>query len=395
VNQFSLSRLVLPAVIWASILVVQLFNWGQGSAKAMALLVVLLGTGALTVKARTGSSVSAESWNRPLIVACGVLLAVHLGFLARHIVHPKLFDGPVMTLVAGRALFEGLNPYELPIDHKALEITGNPALAGYKYGPLMALGYLPLGILLDQRGVLLTNLVLQLATLSLIYRLTLRLGTRTNALLAVLFYLSLPIVMRQVFGKGATDLLAVLPMLAALLALEERPGLAGFWVGLSISAKPLPGVLLVPCALPPAGRRASYVIGLIVGLVPTLVVMAISPVALYDNIILFNAVWPADQSSWLASVPSEMGTAMKTILVATYLMLCAAVWRYPPGLAMRYGLMGAMTIFLVLSGPAAHHNYQLWWVPLVSVLAALAMTRQTTADAAQGAVAPTSRSSHA
>src|SRR5262249_34422987 len=346
-----LSRLALPAVIWASILVVQLFN-RVGTVKALALLVVLLSTGALTLKARTGSSVCAESWNRPLIVACGGLLAVHPCFLARHIVHPKLFDGPVMTLVAGRALFEGLNPYELPIDHKALEITGNPALAGYKYGPLMALGYLPLGVLLDQRGVLLTNLVLQLATLSLIYRLTLRLGTRTNALLAVLFYLSLPIVMRQVFGKGATDLLAVLPMLAALLALEERPGLAGFWVGLSISAKPLPGALLVPCALPPAGRRASYVMGLIVGLVPTLVVMAISPVALYDNIILFNAVWPADQSSWLASAPPEMGTAMKTILVAAYLMLCAAVWRYPPGLAMRCGLMGAMTIFLVLSGPA-------------------------------------------
>src|SRR5262249_24617290 len=106
----------------------------------MALLVVLLGTGALTVKARTGSSVSAECLTRPLIVACGVLLTVPLGFLAGQLVHPKLFDGPVMALAAGRALFEGLNPYELPIDHKALEITGNPALAGYKYGPLMALG---------------------------------------------------------------------------------------------------------------------------------------------------------------------------------------------------------------------------------------------------------------
>lgn len=373
--------LALPAVIWVSILLVQLFNWGAGGVKALALLVVLLATGALTVKARTSSSISVESWNGPLVVACGVLLAIHLGFLIKQIAYPRLFNGPIMTLVAGRALLAGLNPYELLIDNRALTITGDPALAGYKYGPLMALGYLPLGMLLDQRGVLLTNLVLQLATAWLIYRLTLRLGTRTNALLAVLFYLSLPIIMRQVFGKGATDLLAVVPMLAALLALEERPGLAGFWVGLSISAKPLPGALLVPCALPPAGRRAPYLIGLIVGLVPTLVFLAISPVALYDNIILFNAVWPADHTSWLASAPAGMATAMKAIFVVTLLMLCVAVWRHPPSLATRCGLMGAITIFVVLSGPAGHHNYQLWWVPLISVLAALAMTPQTTADA--------------
>lgn len=389
-NWFSLTRLALPALIWVGTLFVQIFNWGEGGTKALALLLVLLATGALSVRDHGAlrvrdhkdSSVSLERWNTPLVVACGVLLAVHLGVLVKHLTHPQLFDGPIMTELAGRALLAGLNPYELPIDRQALAITGDPALSGYKYGPLMALGYLPLGVSLGHRGVLLTNLVLQLGTLWLIYQLALRLGTRTTALLAVLFYLSLPIVMRQVFDKGATDLLAVVPLLAAL-AFEDRPGIAGFLVGLSISTKPVPGALMVPCALPPAGRRASYFIGLIIGLVPTLVVLTMSPVALYDNMILFNMIWPADGTSWLASAPAAVGTIMKAIVVGAFLVLCVAVWRHPPRLATRCGLMSSLTILLLLTGPAAHHNYQLWWIPLISVLVALEMTRQTTADASR------------
>src|SRR4029077_17522568 len=138
-----------------------------------------------------------------------------------------------------------------------------PALQGYKYLPMMAIIYLPLGAWLGPRGVLLTNLALQLAAVYLIYRLGARAGSRNAGLVAVLFYLSLPIVLRQVFGKGATDLAAVVPLLAPLLAWERRPALSGFCVGLSISAKLVPGLLLAPCTLPPAGQRWPYLAGVV------------------------------------------------------------------------------------------------------------------------------------
>ncbi|HXP75577.1 MAG TPA: glycosyltransferase 87 family protein [Stellaceae bacterium] len=376
-NRLSRSRLLLAGAIWVGILIVEVFNWGGGGTKAIALLLLLAGTCALTVAAQPGASADSGIGSRPLLVACSLLLAVHLGFLATQIAHPRLLDVATTTLAAGRALLVGGNPYALPLDGEALRVTGDPAFQGYKYLPMMAVTYLPLGAWLGPRGVLVTNLALQLATIGLIYRLGWRDGSRNAGLVAVLFYLSLPIALRQVFGKGATDLAAVVPLLAALLTMERRPALSGFFVGLSISAKLLPGVLLLPCALPPAGRRCPYLIGVMVGLVPALVFVAMSPVDLYDNIVLFNTVRMPDSTSWLADAPAVAPSLARAVFVASLAAACLFVWRKAPSLPSRCGLLAGLTILAILSGPAAHHNYHLWWLPLVSVLVGLMMVQGT------------------
>ena len=311
------------------------------------------------------------------MLACGVLLAVHLGFLAKQIVHLHLLDVSTTTLAAGRALLAGGNPYALPIDGEALRVTGDPAFQGYKYLPMMAVTYFPLGAWLGPRGVLLTNLALQFATIDLIYRLGARGGSRNAGLVAALFYLSLPILLRQIFGKGATDLAAVVPLLAALLTLERRPALSGLFVGLSISAKLLPGALLLPCALPPAGSRRPYLGGVIVGLLPALLFVAMSPAEVYDNIVLFNAVRPPDSTSWLSYAPAVAPSLAKAVFVAGLAAACLFVWRKVPSLPSRCGLLAGLTILAILSGPAAHHNYHLWWLPLVSVLVGLVTVQRT------------------
>jgi hypothetical protein len=376
-NRLSLSRLLLAGAIWAGIIFIEVFNSSGGVPKAVALLLLLLGTCVLTASASPSSQVDAGRWSRALLIACCALLAVHLVFLAKQLGQPHLMDFASTTLAAGQALLAGDNPYALPLDAGALRITGDPALAGYKYLPMMAITYLPLGTWLGARGVLLTNLGLQLATVYLIYRLGVRMGTRHSGLVAVLFYLSLPIVMRLVFGKGATDLAAVVPLLAALLTMERRSALSGFWVGLSISAKLLPGVLLLPCALPPPGQRSTYLAGVVVGLVPALVFVAISPVALYDNIVLFNAIRAPDSTSWLAVAPTAARSAMSLVFGTGLAAVCLFVWRKSPSLVSRCGLLAGLTLLALLSGPAAHHNYHLWWVPLVSVLVGLAAAQRT------------------
>jgi hypothetical protein len=354
---------------------VEVFNWGGGGTKAVALLLLLAGTCGLTLAAQTSSRLEAEHRNRALLIACGALLALHLGFLASQIAHPHLLDVATTTLAAGRALLAGGNPYALPLDAEALRVTGDPALAGYKYLPMMAAAYLPLGEWLGPRGVLLTNLGLQLATVCLIYGLGARAGGRAAGLVAALFYLSLPIALRQVLGKGATDLAAVVPLLAALLTSERRPALSGLCVGLSISAKLLPGVLLAPCALPPVGRRWRYLAGLVVGLIPVLAFVAISPIELYDNIILFNATRAPDSTSWLALAPEIAQSAARLVFVGSAAALCLFMWRRAPSLSVRCGLLAGITLLAILSGPAAHHNYHLWWLPLVSVLVGVVTTQ--------------------
>jgi hypothetical protein len=381
-NRFSPYRLPLAGAIWAGILFVEVFNWGGGSTKAVALLFLLVATCGLTLCAQSSSTVDAGNRSRALLVAGGVLLIVQLGFLAKQIAHPHLLDVATTTLAAGQAMLVGGNPYTLPLDGEALRVTGDPALQGYKYLPLMAITYLPLGVWLGPRGVLFTNLALQLATLCLIYCLGTRAaGSRNAGLAAALFYLSLPIVLRQVLGKGATDLAAMVPLLAGLLMSGRRPALSGFYVGLSISTKLLPGLLLAPCALPPAGQRWPYLAGMIVGLIPALFFVAISPAALYDNIIVFNAARPPDSTSWLAFAPAAAQSAARMVLVATFAAVCLFLWRKTPSLASRCGILAGMTLLAILSGPAAHHNYHLWWLPLVSVLVGLTVTQK--ADAAK------------
>jgi hypothetical protein len=182
-------------------------------------------------------------------------------------------------------------------------------------------------------------------------------------------------VLREVFNRGTTDLAAVVPLLAALLTLERKPALSGFWAGLSISAKLVPGALLVPCALPPADRRWPYIAGVVVGLIPALVFVAISPVAVYDNIILFIATHAPDSTTWLAFAPEAAQTVARAGFVVSLLAVSLFVWRKTPGLVSRCGILAAITQLAILSGPAAHHNYQLWWLPLVSVLVGLAVTQ--------------------
>lgn len=375
-NRLSPSRLLLAGAVWVGILLVELLDWGKGAPKAVVLLLLLAAVCGLTALARSRSSVEPGPWNRALVIACGVLITVQIGVLIKQIAHPHVIDIATTTLAAGRTLLSGENPYAVPIDREALATTGDPALQGYKYLPMMAITYLPLGIWLGPRGVLLTNLALQLATLCLIYRLGARIGDRNAGLVAVLFYLSLPIVLRQVFAKGVTDLAAVVPLLAALLTWERRPVLSGFCAGLSISAKLVPGLLLAPCALPPSGRRWPYLAGVVAGLIPALWFIAISPAAIYANIVLFNAARMPDSTSWLAVAPAAAQSGARVVFVASFGAACLFMWRRTPSLASRCGILAGITLLAILSGPGAHHNYHLWWLPLVSVLVGVVVMQE-------------------
>jgi len=222
------------------------------------------------------------------------------------------------------------------------------------------LAYLPLGAPLGQRGVLLTNLVLLLACLWLMKRLA-----RSN--LAPFLFLMLPLMVQQIFAKGATDLVTVMPLLAAFTLAERNSFLAGLCVGLSMAAKPVPGAMFLPCLVPPV-KRWHYAAGVAVGLLPILPFLLLSPRDLFVNTVLFNLARVPDATSWLYGASMGLITAAHLALLGLYLFAGIYVWRQAPPLATRCGLGAMLTIAAILAGPGAHHNYQLWWLPFYAVI---------------------------
>lgn len=377
-------KAVPAALFWVAVLLIQEFNWGRGDEKALVLAAVLASVPLLTAWARWRIA-REEDGRRAVIAVATVLLVLETGYALKELRHPSLIDAATTTLAAGQALRAGADPYAASIDAAGQALTHEVRFAGYKYLPLTIAGYLPLGLPLGERGIVIANLLLHLLTVWLVFQLAAAMASRRAGWIAVLLYLALPMVPFQLFAKGATDSVAVVPMLAALLLVERKPGLAGLCLGLSLSAKLLPGALLLPCCLPAAGwARPRYAAGLALGLLPVLPFALWSPAALFDNIALFNLARPPDSTSWLFDAPPLAGTLAGAAFVALYLAAAIRAWRRPLGPIERCGLASFLILASILAAPAAHHNYQLWWLPLFAALlgAALAMTARRDALAA-------------
>ena len=368
-----IAKLAAALAFWIAVGLIQKFNWDLGVYKAAVLLAVLAAMPLVIARARRAPRAPGRT-PRELVAAVAVLLVLHTGYAIKELRHPSLIDAATTTLDAGKALSAGIDPYAAPLDSAAQGATGAARFAGYKYLPVTLAAYLPLGAPLGERGVVLTNLLLHFATLALIFRLGIRLGgAPVSGWIAALLYLSLPLVPFQLFAKGVTDPPAIVPLLAALLLVERGAFLSGLCLGLSLAAKLLPAALLLPCCLPAAPRqRLAYGIGVVLGLLPVVPFLLWSPASFVDNILLFNLARPADSTSWLHAAP---GLAPLAHLLAGAFFLGVAIraWRRPPEPAARAGLGVMLILAAILAGPAAHHNYQLWWLPLAAALLGAAL----------------------
>lgn len=354
-------KLGAMAAFWLAVGLVQIFNWEGGAAKAAVMLVLLLAMPFIIAAARRNPSPVDPRFARAIDIAAVVVLIADIAYLLARIIHPHLIDVPLTTVAAIDAVLHGQNPYALPLD-AGPEAGG---YSGYKYLPVMIFAYLPLGAPLGQRGVLLTNLALLLGCLWLM-----RHVARSN--LAPLLFLMLPIMVQQIFAKGATDLVTVVPLLAAFALWERGAFLSGICVGLSIAAKPIPGGLFAACFVP-TEHRWRYAAGIAVGMLPILPFLVASPRDLVSNTILFNLARIPDATSWLYDAPPATLLAAKLAQIALFLGAAAYVWRQAPPLAARCGLGAALTLAAILCGPGAHHNYQLWWLPFYAVTLSLAL----------------------
>ena len=352
-------------IFWLAAGALQKLDWGDGA--YIALLLLAFAASAIYLGRHNGERSATFDDRLPgiALILVGLALLFQIVFMFIRLGHPSALDITVTTFDAGRALLKGLNPYAIRLDPYAAGTPSPPEFSGYKYLPVMALIYLPLAAVFGAAGMVLTNLLCQFGVIAGIYTLGRKLRDRRAGLFAVLIYLTIPLVTFQLFAKGATDIAATLPLIFALVLYELRPFGAGLLVGLSISTKLSPGLMLIPSCLPAGKRdRWTYLGGIAVGLLPTLGFLLWSPLALWNNVVVFNWERGVDTTSWLSLMPTDFASVAH---VALFMLLAASfvlVWSRPPTLRMRIALAVVLILAALLSGPGAHHNYHLWWLPL-------------------------------
>jgi hypothetical protein len=276
------------------------------------------------------------------------------------------------TLNAVHAVQKGVNPYTVDIQGN---INPDSAYRGYRYWPMMFAAYMPLApfFATGWGAMRLINFVLDIITTALIIVLARRRSEWVYGLLAASLYLMLPMLPDRIYGGADTDLVPTVLLLVALAVYQTRPGLAGMAVGLSVSAKFLPGLLMLVCCVPQV-QRSRYFGGFVIGLMPAIVFCLLAPVDFIHNTVWVLATTPVDLSSWQYGAPLYV---IRTTQFAFILVMAAVafvmIWRPPDW----FGRCVVYVICVVgtLLASHAHNNYMLWWIPFFCVLLSSPLSR--------------------
>lgn len=375
----SFGKIRIPAAFifpWVLILALQMMNrhsaYGVALALALAAAITLAAMRNFPPRYLRTKTFGQRAWRVALALVC----ALQLGYGAIHLHRAAILDIGWTTLRAGRLMVDGRDPFSTAIDGEAVGLMRTVTTAtsaarydGYKYLPIMAATYVPLGLPFKARGLITTNILLMGVLLIGIWKLTRALGTEDAARWAVIFFGILPLPIFQLYAKGVTDIVAVLPLVFSLSMTESRPRTAGLLMGLSLCAKLIPAALLLPFFMPSDGTgRKHFLIWSLAGVFPAVVYFALGPHAFVENIIVFNLVRPVDSTSWLYNAPRDLILLLHFAFGVAWLV---AVWVFvkkPSELVTRCGVAALFSIAALLVGPGVHENYMLWWLPFFAVL---------------------------
>jgi len=299
--------------------------------------------------------------------------------------HVGIADIGGTTLNAIHALQKGTNPYTIDIQG---DYNPDSAYRGYRYWPMMIAIYMPVASFFTTGwgAMRLTNLALDVITAALIVILVCRRSGWLCGVLAASLYLMLPMLPDRLYAAADTDLAPTVLLLAALALYQTRPGLAGVMVGLSVSAKFLPGLLMLVCCLPEF-RRSRYVGGFVLGLIPTIAFCLLAPSDFIDNTVWVLAATPVDGSSWLYGAPFYM---IRTAQLAFILLMAAISFvmiSRPPDFFERCTLY-VICVVAALLVSHVHNNYMLWWLPFFCILLSSPLSRILCLPGSAGNVAP-------
>lgn len=272
---------------------------------------------------------------------------------------------------------------------------------GYKYGPITALVYAPLAHLLRERGLFVVNFLFWLAHALLLWALArvaypVQRAAPWRSLIGWLLPLALPMAwvlpslkvtafggtfslspperdtfVLELTRRCSNDMIPVVLGLAAMYAAARRRApLAGILLGLSLGAKPLPGLLL--CLLLPGlteGRALRLLLwAALTTLLCYLPFFVWAPREMIANLVLFSLLRPTNSSSIRAYIPSDWEGAVSALQLLICLLLVVSFYRAGPRDLARLLRSGALlSLGFVALNKVVHGNYLLWLQPLLAL----------------------------
>ena len=302
-----------------------------------------------------------------LVFLCALFFAFNVPAIVQGLREPMIIDVGETTLESAKAILSGQNPYTLLLDESNENIPNLSEYTGFKYMPLMAITFMPFSRI-NEGGIILSNLILYILVAIMIYLISDQItSSHTFSLFSLFLYLLTPLIPNEVFRAGVTDLAPVLYMLLGIFFLRSNSFLSGLFIGFSVSTKLLPGILLIPLYLPPR-NRFSYFLGLFGGIIPIIYFLCKSPEEFIRNAFVFNLIRPTDTTSWLHYYSDQIGFIVKIIAIAIFVSISIYSLLRKPSLVIRCELTIISILFILLTSPINHRNYQIWWIPLLCIV---------------------------
>jgi hypothetical protein len=237
-----------------------------------------------------------------------VILSSSLFLYGPLVRYPPVIDSGLITQAVGTALVYDLeNPYRT---NDASVYKNNPTYWGYKYGPVMILGYWP-SIFFPTAGWKMTSLLyigITVAVLaSLVRRADRSAAENTAAILFASTVLLLPErLWYDLFYEGVGDILPGLLFVVVFLLIKRgKWRAAGVITGLCFATKFAVAVPIIVVLIRKATPRIFFQ-GLVIGILPLFIFLLWDPVALINNVFIFNLVKESDSTSLYSITPPEL-----------------------------------------------------------------------------------------
>jgi len=348
------------------------YEWEQPFARLICFSALFAGVFYLT---RPGKDVLLPRYVYVIeLVVCGGLLVSLLWSLgAKHYSHlwyPPTVDIGAMTQEAAKMLFTQFqNPYRSETLNVLLP---QPGYGGFKYGPIMILGYLP-SAFFPQSGYKMMNALYLPLSLACLGFLSWQRGfARARNLATVVFVLTLALIPERVghelFEIGVNDILPVLLLLLALVFLKRNNDFwAGLFAGLSFSTKFSPALFFI-ALLVRKEFRVKFFLGVGVGLLPNLFFLAWDYRPFIRNVFLFNAIKICDSTSLYWITPKRLHFIFGLIQLGACLVFLARNFLKRPELMELTKQFILLLTIIVATYRQVHGNYLIWFIPFLALI---------------------------
>jgi hypothetical protein len=283
---------------------------------------------------------------------------------------PPAVDIGSTTQQAAQMLFIRFqNPYQ----SQTLNVLAkDPGFGGFKYGPMMILGYLS-SAFYPQSGFKMASLVyLVLSLACLAYLAWQRNAGLTKNLATGMFIFTLAVIPERVFYElflmGANDVFPIFLLLLSLVFLKRRNYFwAGLIAGLSFSAKFSPALFLIVLFIRRDFSRRFF-LGVAAGLLPNVVFLIWDYRAFVNNAFLFNAVKQPDSTSLHSITPPELHFVFTAIQIVALAVFVARNFFKRPEVMELIRSFVLLLLIIEATFREVHGNHLLWFIPFLALL---------------------------